>query len=456
MGDNSEHALLSASGSPGWLACYGNLAQKARMANTSNPASRKGTAGHTVSANVLLAKLAVEAGKPEDNRTSCLDYVGHIEIVEGDEIEITDEYAGQLQKYVDKVWAVYKSEPGAVLLVETRVNYAAYLGVPQDKAWGTSDAIIYLPLSRRIVVIDLKTGFRWVMAENNGQERLYGLGAYDELALAYEIDEVENMICMSRFMDAEDSEYEEPGVTSEVLSVADLKTWARTEAAMAAQHNLRNYEAAQAHGLATIPLGEYTPGEKQCEYCNPACPGRFQTVVSTIANEFVDLDNPPEGTVAKTISKHAGRVAEADVETLAEMMKRCDMIEDWIKAVRSAVEVHLLAGQAIPGFKLVAGKKGARSWSDPEKAAKKLKTVLGTKDAMTAPEPISPTQAEKHFKQGKLTPRQWQALVDITTQKEGGRHVAREDDPRPAITAGPDRAAFTALEGEADDLSFLA
>lgn len=447
MGDQAEHSLLSASGSPGWLACYGYLAQRGVMPNSSNPASRKGTAGHEIVATVLSNLLFEEADGRPNSGTHCSEWVGDTITVEGDEIEIKEDFAEELQSYVDLVWRLYKEHADAILMVEVRVCYASYLGVDPKLAWGTSDAIIVIPSRKKISVIDLKTGYRRVVAMGNGQLRLYGLGSLAEVEMAWEIDTVEMMIVQPPHGDS--------GITSEEMSVADLRMWARTEAAMAAQHGVRNFQMAERDGLDAIPLGEYTPGEKQCEWCNPACAGRFQQVVSTIANQFVDLDNPPEGTIAKTISAHVGRVADHDTETLAQMMKRCDMIEDWIKAVRSAVEVRLLAGQPVPGFKIVQGKKGSRAWADEEKALATLKRVLGSKYASQPLKPVSPTTVEGMVKRGDVSAKQWAALQKMVTQKEGGRHVAREDDPRPAISCGVDREAFAAVE-EGDDLSHLA
>jgi hypothetical protein len=450
---DAEHSLLSASGSPGWIACYAYLAQRATVPETGSPAARKGTAGHTVTAQVLENMLGRETGSYTGNVLTCDAFIGNVIDVEGEEIEITDDFAAQLQRYVDKVWSIYKSEPSATLLVETKVNYAAYLGVATHLAWGTSDAIIYLPLSRRIVVVDLKTGYGWVSAVNNSQERLYGLGAFDELALAYEIDEVTTAICMTQFMDDDDPD---KGYTEETLSVADLKMWARTEAAMAAQHGVRNYELAQAQGIGAIPLDEFKPGDKQCQWCaSGTCPKTTSMVLEVVANEFVDLDTPEMGTVAKTLTAK-GDVGKLSNVELGDKMRWIKFIENWITSVRSAAEIKLLAGETVPGYKIVAGKKGSRAWADEEKATKTLKRVLGTKEAMTEPKPISPTQAEKYVKTGKLTARQWTALQELITQKEGGRHVAPEDDPRPAIPMTPTAEAFENLEGDGDDLSHLA
>lgn len=441
--ENEAHALISASGSPGWIACYAYLAQRATQPDTSSPAARKGTAGHDVASQVLTARLT------GGNRLSCYDFVGECIAVEGDLIEITEGFAQELEGYVDYVWGLYKSDPDAVLLIETKVNYAAYLGVPKDKAWGTSDAILVLPSLRRVKVIDLKTGHGGVAADTP-QNKLYGLGSLAEVELAFEVDEVELTIYQSPF--------DEP-VSEHLMSIPDLKMWARTTAAMAAQHGLRNYALAQEHGVSAIALDEFTPGDKQCQWCaSGTCPKTTQMVADIVANGFVDLDAPQAGTVAKTLSAMGDTSILTPVE-VAEKMKWLAFIENWIKSVRAAAESKLLAGEPVPGYKLVRGKMGSRQWQDQEQAAKVLQRNFGAAEAFKK-EPISPAQAEKVVKRLKPTKqdqeRVMKTLSKYWTQKEGGISVAPDSDPRQPYSVPNAAEAFTNLEGEAGDLSHLA
>lgn len=452
MGEQSEHALLSASGAPRWTRCYGSVALESLVPNRGSSYAREGTAMHGVGAYLL-------SGKPNRGVTQFLidslgpvpkaarDFVGSVIEVEGDFIFFDDDLAKAVQEYVDLCRSIAGDSP--LVFVEERVNYASALGVDEALAWGTTDFGTILLAERELVGIDLKGGKGvLVTAENNEQQMLYAVGLYEKVKAFAEIDTVRMIICQPRI---------EGGVTEHAITVKELMTWARTHGAMAAQHAVKWYrdvaDAGQDHGpIIERMVDVLVPGDKQCRFCNAKaiCPKLTQDVVNTVADDFVDLDNPEKGTLPKTLAAKID-VKALSVAALAEKMRACDLIEAWVKDVRAAVETHLLQGEQVPGYKLVQGKKGARRWSDAEAAAKRLKTYLGAKDAMKPAEPISPTEAEK-----RLTAKQYGALLklELITQADGGVSVAPETDKRPAyVPVSVDD--FENLEGEAGDLSHL-
>ena len=103
----------------------------------------------------------------------------------------------------------------------------------------------------------------------------------------------------------------------------------------------------------------------------------------------------------------------------------------------------MLAGDQLPGWKLVQGKQGNRAWADPKQAEQMLREVfrLPIEDAYDL-KVISPTSAEKLAKAGKIGPRQWPKLRALITRAAGTPHVAPEADPRPAITLSSAAAEF--------------
>jgi hypothetical protein len=122
----------------------------------------------------------------------------------------------------------------------------------------------------------------------------------------------------------------------------------------------------------------------------------------------------------------------ADAQQIAEALRQVDLIEDWCKAVRARAESMLLAGQEVPGFKLVAGKKGNRAWADAADAERRLTPKLG--DAAYAPRVVvSPAQAEKLLKAKEKGLTLDKLGVNIM-QSDGRPHVAPTEDNRPALT----------------------
>lgn len=489
MGDQSEHSLLSASAGSRWTRCYGSVALESTQPNKGSKYAAEGTAAHGLAAFLLSGQPNKEITQELLERTMFHGptadlWIGQTITADGQEFEVTAEFAEHVQAYVDYIRSL-----GGMLLVETKVNYANWLGVETSLAWGTSDAIVIhdgdetitidangyeVPesvlagidsnefISGRLIATcaDLKFGAGVpVHPERLEQGMLYTGGALNDIELMTEVfdtDIIRIAIHQPRCGEGAPAEW--------YITVGELKKWLKVEAAMAAQHAVKLYNDYMSDDVydplvvADRVKNDLTPGDKQCRFCNAkaVCPALTQFVVNTVANEFVDLD-ALETTLPKTLSAKADVKSLTPIE-LADKMRASDLIEGWLKAVRGAVETELLAGQPVPGYKLVRGKAGSRKWADEGAALKTLKRVLGAKDATVPETPISPTQAEKFVKAGKMSERQWKALCENVTQAEGGISVAREDDKREAyVPQAVTEAAFAPIEaGDADDLSHLA
>jgi hypothetical protein len=135
-----------------------------------------------------------------------------------------------------------------------------------------------------------------------------------------------------------------------------------------------------------------------------------------------------------------------DASWLAVCLSRVDLIEDWCKAVREQAHKRLSEGQELPGWKLVAGKRGARAWTDAKAAEELLRkqfrlTIEQAYDLKL----ISPTSAEKLAKAGDLGPKQWARAQELIHQPDGKPHVAPESDPRPALAVAAKASEFDTL-----------
>jgi hypothetical protein len=172
-------------------------------------------------------------------------------------------------------------------------------------------------------------------------------------------------------------------------------------------------------------MGDLEPGESQCRWCRAkaTCPALAQRVT----DEFEAVPAPN---------------AETDAR-LAQAMGNVELIEGWCKAVRAETERRLLAGQPVPGFKLVEGRRGARKWADEKEVEAALKSMRLRDDQMYDFSLISPTSAEKLHKTGTIGPRQWPKLADLITQSDGKPSVAPESDKRPAIAVAAIESEFS-------------
>jgi len=113
-----------------------------------------------------------------------------------------------------------------------------------------------------------------------------------------------------------------------------------------------------------VHASELSPGEKQCRFCKAkaACPALRDQVLKDVAGDFVDVTQP----IAPQLEIAMNR--DMDKATLSNCLAAVDLIEGWCKAIRAKVESELLAGNPVPGFKLVEGRRGARRWADDEEA----------------------------------------------------------------------------------------
>ncbi|KOP31752.1 hypothetical protein AFK69_19215, partial [Xenorhabdus sp. GDc328] len=112
-----------------------------------------------------------------------------------------------------------------------------------------------------------------------------------------------------------------------------------------------------------------------------------------------------------------------------------EFVENWCKSIRARVSDELNAGYPIPGFKLVEGKQGNRSWGIESEAETMLKSFKLKQDQMYAKKIISPTQAEKLIKRDN--PRRWAKLEPLIIRADGKPTVVPESDPRPALDVNP-------------------
>ena len=338
------------------------------------------------------------------------------------------------QQYVDYVQGL----AGDNLWVEQRVSFAEPLGIPADAddGFGTADTIV--AKRTELIVIDLKTGRGVdVDATDNPQLKCYALGALELLnGLAGDFDTVRLVIVQPRA----------GGVKEWVTSVVDLYHWARTEGfAAVGQVRAALGTSTQADRDGQWEEAFLTPGEAQCKFCpaKATCPALRDEVI-TVAGSCSAPASPDEFADAEATTPSA-----FTHEWLAACLSKVDMIEDWCKAVRAEAERRLMAGDEVPGFKVVQGKKGNRKWVDATAVEALFKETFRLKvEEMYDLSLISPTSADKLAKAKIIGPRQWAKVTGLITQSEGRPHVAPASDPRPALDVRPVRDDFQDLAGD--------
>jgi hypothetical protein len=407
-----EHArTFSASALDRLIACPGSAVLTADAPRTASTYSAWGTACHELASIALLKGDQVYAERKASKISA-----------DGFEFEVDDEMVEVAKRYTDYV----RDAAGAdgTILVEQRVDFSSDLGV--NEAFGTADALIIR--GDEMIVVDLKTGRGVEVEADTAQLKAYALGCLPIADQVADIERVRLVIVQPR----------NGGIKEHDMGVDELRAWVHTRAAPAARKVLE--------ALAEFSVGHLNPGEKQCKFCaaKATCPALRDEVSATVAD--MTAASPEEfAEIAPTIEPQPD-TGHDDASWLAVCLSRVDLIEDWCKAVREQAHKRLSEGQELPGWKLVAGKRGARAWTDAKAAEELLRkqfrlTIEQAYDLKL----ISPTSAEKLAKAGDLGPKQWARAQELIHQPDGKPHVAPESDPRPALAVAAKASEFDTL-----------
>lgn len=396
------HAKLSPSGAHRWMACPASVVLEADYPDTSSSYAREGSAAHELAAMVL-----------ENEELSAQGYVGKlIEFKDNNDIVhwlVTQDMADHVDDYVKLVRELAE---GKTLLVERKVPIDHLTG--ETGATGTSDVVIVDTTGKNLTVVDLKYGMGVrVDALENPQLQMYALGALEEYGLLGDFETVSMYIHMPRLNFV--SEYH--------VDTRDLLNFGRDVSAAAEQVRLAQ-SLDFSNGMEDLTMGFFTAGEKQCRFCKAkaTCPALLAEVTEIVggaatAADFADF-------VPETIDANTGD------NYLPMAMSKVDLVEAWCKAIRAETERRLFAGQKVDGFKLVEGKRGHRKWRSETEVEDLFKTFRMRQDEMYDLSLISPTKAEKVFKQN---PKRWAKVTDLITQNEGKPSVAPATDKRPEM-----------------------
>lgn len=408
MTEQRAHAILSPSGADRWMTCLGSVALTKDLPDVENEYSIEGVDYHELAAVCL------------DEDTNAGDYIGRT-LPKG--TIVTEDNARYLQDgYITPVRA-YAALGSLVIEQKAPIHHLT----GEAGAEGTADAVI-IPEAKELIVVDLKFG-RGVEVDvvDNRQLKIYALGVIEKHGLNGLIEQVRLVICQPRAGEGKPKEW--------VIPIADLLAFGTSVKVLAERIMTATTE---------LPL---VPSEKACRFCKvrALCPALTKKVQNAMTEGFSKLLDPVKQVqaAAKVESPEDPNVA------LGRLMSLADLAEIWLKAVRAAVEMALLAGNEVPGFKLVAGKRGNRKWDDEKEVEDLMKGRFRmTIDEMYDLSVKSPTTMEKGFK--KKHPRYWGVLEAHITQKEGVPSVAPVGDKRPAYVKEKPEEGFEKVDDGSD------
>lgn len=382
----ANHARLSPSASHRWINCPGSvhLAEQCPPQRGSTYTA-EGTEAHAL-AELKLRKFNEEGTNDffdkqlDKARNEFKYYCGEMD-------EATDFYFDIVTE------KVLEGGPDAELMIEQRFSLDKW--VPDS--FGSADAVIIA--GNTIEVCDLKYGKGVkVDAVGNPQLRLYGLGAAELFGDLYDFDTVRVTIIQPRL----------DHVSTEEISLEDLKDWAENWVAPAAKLAMSNTDE--------VHCGDW------CQFC-PAkaiCRERAEANLELARHDFK-------------------KPALLTDEEIGEVLRQADELQKWAADISSYALEQALAGKQYDGWKLVEG-RSIRKYADEIKVADTLKAA-GFDEALLYERKLNGiTNMEKLVGKKKLT----ELLGDLLVKPAGKPVLVPESDKRDAInTTEAAKADFT-------------
>lgn len=387
--------FLRPSGAPAWTLCNAKPHREKDLNTPAGAAAREGQAAHEVRAICLAHKRKAD------------EFVGHF----FDDVLVSDSMAEIVQQSIDMV-AVYDGQR----IIETKLSIASSTG--ETGATGTADLVIIDEASGTLIVDDFKSGSERVDAENNAQLIIYGAAALQHFDLLGEIHTVILRISQPRIYHDD----------AWIISANELR-YRASEIRLIAEKILAAPERMVA-----------TPGEKQCRFCKAQahCPELRDRVAKELHAEFSDSD---------AIDQHNfNDVPSLDLNALASSYSALKLIRSWCDSVEQRALDELVAGNELHGYKLVAGRRGARTWRDEAAVINELKSLQLTDDVIfTERSLVTPAALDKILKQ---YPDELARLQGFITQAAAKPAIAPMADRRAAITLAASAEQFDIITTE--------
>jgi len=293
--------------------------------------------------------------------------------------------------------------------VEMLVDISGALGIEGEQ--GTADRAGWN--DNEIQVHDLKYGFHRVIAKNNPQLKLYALGVLSALLKRGIRPKVVKLFIHQPRIDWLDDDE---------LTVEELIRFATAaqEAAALSQEAIAAFER-QDPNFAT----DYLAAGEHCKWCpaRGSCPELERHTQIVLSGDINSIPNVGDTIVPRDY-------ISLPPEAKAWLLQQLPVIRTFCDGIEKSVQEDLQNGIKIPGWKLVVGRKGNRTWFDAELVENLMKKLKVKSTVMYIKSLISPAQAEKVIKAKK--PEVWEQLEGMITQRPGAPQLALENDKREA------------------------
>lgn len=397
----AQHALIGPSSFKRALICARSVREIAHLPRRSNKAAAEGTMLHEIAADCLIFGL------------DPYDFVGDAYTVDGHDFVVTVDDAECMVEGIDWI-----RQQDAEVWVEQRVSLDPWL----PGQFGTGDLGLWYPKTGVFVVFDWKFGAGVpVKVRDNVQLLGYGLGFKHSILDPRGIKPTTYRMIIEQPRNHEGGRYYDHwDVTpEELLAFGDVlkDLWVRVN----------------------DPNTPFVPSAEGCMFCDKlltpeGCRAYEEWMFDMLGDEFEEPDD-----LTMLLGEPPKLVTLPNTDTITParrfyIVQHRALIVKWLGSLYAASMAAAAAGDPDPGSKVVAGKRGARYYTDKKKAELILTSALG-EDAWnkTLIGITAATKALKPTKKSEGDQLAFDSLNDVVQYGNPKPILVQDTDPRPAL-----------------------
>jgi hypothetical protein len=389
------HALLSASSAHRWLACTAAPHFEENFPDGTSTYAEEGTLAHAICELYARKKFTIMTTRKFNAELKKLQAQP---LYQEEMLRTAEAYV----EYLTEKAMSYTATPHVAM--EVRVDLTDYI----PDGFGTCDCIMVG--GDTLHITDYKHGKGVpVSAVENPQMRLYALGALRLYSAVYgdQIKKVSMGICQPRL--SEDA-------SEDALTVEELLAWGERIKPIAKE--------------AYDGPGTFCPGD-HCRFCKGKAQCRARAAHFAGFSDYTGIEiagRLDEDTRTDRIADGTPILSNADV---ADLLVKAEGLAAWYKDLQDYAASALLAGDEIPGFKLVEGRSN-RTFTDVDEAIQALLNA-GYEEAMIYDrKPKTLTELEKMLGKKAFA----ELLSGYVTKPKGKPTLAPASDKREAYNPG--------------------
>lgn len=391
----NKHALLSASSAHRWLACTAAPHFEENFPDGTSTYAEEGTLAHAICELYARKKFTVMTTRKFNAELKKLQAQP---LYQEEMLKTAEAYV----EYLTEKAMTYAAMPHVAM--EVKVDLTDYI----PDGFGTCDCIMVG--GDTLHITDYKHGKGVpVSAVENPQMRLYALGALKRYSLSYgdQIKKVSMGICQPRLSET---------ASEDALTVEELLAWGESIKPIAKE--------------AFDGPGTFCPGD-HCRFCKGKAQCRARAAHFAGFSDYTGIEiagRLDEDTRTDRIADGTPILSNADV---ADLLVKAEGLAAWYKDLQDYAASALLAGDEIPGFKLVEGRSN-RTFTDMDKVVQVLLNEGYDAAMIYDRKPKTLTELEKMLGKNNFA----ELLSDFVTKPKGKPTLVLASDKREAYNPG--------------------